>query len=63
MEIDNKYPGFLLYTTTVLESGATESESDRDGIAKTLLLPWGAHSLVRQTGWQTYYVIVTRSDK
>ena len=39
MEIDNKYPGFLLYTTTVLESGATESESDRDGIAKTLLLP------------------------
>lgn len=40
MEIDNKYPGFLLYTTAVLESGATESESYRDGIAKTLLLPW-----------------------
>ena len=39
MEIDNKYPGFLLYTTTVPESGATESESYRDGIAKTLLVP------------------------
>ena len=39
MEIDNKYPGLLLYTTTVLESGATESERYTDGIAKTLLLP------------------------
>ena len=39
MEIDNKYPGLLLYTTTVLEPGATESERYTDGIAKTLLLP------------------------